>query len=112
MPDEPVVKWEPEATPAPDEGRQWGTALAVVLLPVAAGLVGIRAMAMLPGTSAYDAGRVVGQLIVGPIVFGAIIWGAIVLMRRRSRPTKFLSPGLVAWIAAIAILAAFQSVSR
>ena len=111
MPDEPVVKWEPEAKPPPGEGRRWGRAVAVVLGPIAAVLVALRAMATLDGTSAYDAGRIVGQLIIGPVLYGAIIWGAIVFLRRRSgRAEKFLSSALVAWIAAVAIVNWFSSV--
>jgi hypothetical protein len=113
MPDEPVVNWEPEAKTEPTDGRQWGRAVAWVLGPIALFLIALRAMARLEGASAYESGYVVGQLLVGPIVFGAIVWGAIVLLRRRSgRPEKFLSSGLVAWIAAFAILVWFTSIGR
>lgn len=111
MPDEPLVDWKPEQPAAPREGRQWGRALAVVLGAVAVVLVFVRTSASLPGASSFEAGEIVGQLIVGPVLFGAIIWGVVVFLRRRSgRTEKFVSPGLVAWIAAIAILAAFRSV--
>lgn len=111
MPDEPLVEWKPEAPSKPREGRQLGRALAIVLGPIAVVLAVIRAMAMLPGTSAYEAGQTVGLLMGAPIIWGAIIWGVVVFLRRRSgRTEKFLSPGLVAWIAAIAIFAAFRSV--
>ena len=113
MSDEPVVKWEPEAKAPPGGGRQWGRVLAWVLGPIALFLVALRAMARLEGASAYESGYVVGQLIVGPIVFGAIAWGAVVWLRRRSgRQEKFLSAGLVAWIAAFAILVYFTSIGR
>jgi hypothetical protein len=113
MPDEPVVDWKPEAQTAPREGRQWGRALAVVLGVVALILVSLRVMARLPGATANEAGQVVGGLIVGPILFGAVIWAAVAFSRRRSgRNEKFLSAGLVAWIAALAILATFGSVGR
>jgi len=111
MPNEPVVNWEPEQPAAPREGRQWGRAAAVVLGAVAVFLVFIRIGALLPGATSFEAGEIVGRLIGGPVLFGAVIWGAVVFMRRRSgRTEKFLSPGLVAWIAAIAIFAAFRSV--
>jgi hypothetical protein len=110
MADEPVVKWEPEAKPDPKEGRRWGRAVAVVLAPIAVLLLGLRAMANLQDASSYETGYVVGQLLTGPIL-GAIIWGLIVFMRRRSgRAERFLSSGLVAWMAAVAIVTWFSSV--
>jgi hypothetical protein len=113
MSEEPIVKWEPAPKPAPGEGRHWGRAVAWVLGPIALFLVALRATAALEGTSAYEAGRIVGQLVIGPVLYGSIIWGVIVFLRRRSgRQEKFLSPGLVAWIAAIAIVVWFSSIGR
>ena len=113
MSDDPVVKWEPEAKPAPGEGRHWGRALALVLAPIAVVLVALRAMARLPDATAYETGYVLGQLFFVPIVFGAIAWGVVVALRRRSgRKEKVLSLGLVAWISALAILVWITSIGR
>lgn len=103
----------PSTPPPGGRSRNWGRVIATVATPIAILLIAIRLRAILASTaSAYDQGRMLGELVGGPLVIGAVIWGAIALWSRwRGRSTPFLAAGLVAAIALAGIYAAFANVS-